>query len=45
MHPSMAKLPTAEDASLAFAEVVTAVASLHAQGGTGALPHGHLRRA
>jgi tetratricopeptide (TPR) repeat protein len=37
MHPSMAKLPTAEDASLAFAEVVTAVASLHAQGGTGAL--------
>ena len=33
----MAKLPTAEDASLAFAEVVTAVASLHAQGGMGAL--------
>lgn len=37
MHPSMAKLPTAEDASLAFAEVVTAVASLHAQGGMAAL--------
>lgn len=33
MHPSMAKLPTAEDASLAFAEVVTAIASLHARGG------------
>jgi tetratricopeptide (TPR) repeat protein len=33
MHPSMAKLPTAEDASLAFAEVVTAVASLHAKAG------------
>jgi tetratricopeptide (TPR) repeat protein len=37
MHPSMAKLPTAEDASLAFAEVVTAVASLHARGGMPAL--------
>jgi tetratricopeptide (TPR) repeat protein len=37
MHPSMAKLPTAEDASLAFAEVVTAVASLHAKGGMPAL--------
>jgi tetratricopeptide (TPR) repeat protein len=37
MHPSMAKLPTAEDASLAFAEVATAVASLHARGGMPAL--------
>jgi tetratricopeptide (TPR) repeat protein len=37
MHPSMAKLPTAEDASLAFAEVVTAIASLHASGGMAAL--------
>jgi tetratricopeptide (TPR) repeat protein len=37
MHPSMAKLPTAEDASLAFAEVVTAIASLHARGGMAAL--------
>ena len=37
MHPSMAKLPTAEDASLAFAEVVTAIASLHAGGGMEAL--------
>jgi tetratricopeptide (TPR) repeat protein len=37
MHPSMAKLPTAEDASLAFAEVVTAIASLHARGGMPAL--------
>jgi tetratricopeptide (TPR) repeat protein len=37
MHPSMAKLPTAEDASLAFAEVATAVASLHAKGGMPAL--------
>ena len=37
MHPSMAKLPTAEDASLAFAEVATAVASLHARGGMAAL--------
>lgn len=37
MHPSMAKLPSAEDASLAFAEVATAVASMHARGGTQAL--------
>jgi tetratricopeptide (TPR) repeat protein len=37
MHPSMAKLPTAEDASLAFAEVVTAIASLHAKSGMPAL--------
>jgi tetratricopeptide (TPR) repeat protein len=33
MHPSMAKLPTAEDATLAFAEVATAVAALHAKRG------------
>jgi tetratricopeptide (TPR) repeat protein len=33
MHPSMAKLPTAEDATLAFAEVANAVAYLHAQVG------------
>ncbi|HEY4184747.1 MAG TPA: hypothetical protein VGP07_06735 [Polyangia bacterium] len=37
MHPSMAKLPSAEDASLAFAEVATAIATLHAQGGMPAL--------
>jgi tetratricopeptide (TPR) repeat protein len=37
MHPSMAKLPHAEDAALAFAEVATAVASLHARGGMPAL--------
>ena len=37
MHPSMAKLPRAEDAALAFAEVATAVASLHAKGGMAAL--------
>jgi tetratricopeptide (TPR) repeat protein len=37
MHPSMAKLPHAEDAALAFAEVATAIASLHARGGTPAL--------
>jgi tetratricopeptide (TPR) repeat protein len=37
MHPSMAKLPRAEDAALAFAEVATAVASLHARGGMAAL--------
>ncbi len=33
MHPSMAKLPSAEDATLAFAEVATAIASLHARRG------------
>lgn len=33
MHPSMAKLPSAEDATLAFAEVANAVAYLHAQAG------------
>ncbi len=37
MHPSMAKLPKAEDASLAFAEVATAMAALHAKGGVTAL--------
>lgn len=37
MHPSMAKLPSAEDASLAFAEVATAVGYLHARGGMPAL--------
>ena len=37
MHPSMAKLPSAEDASLAFAEVATAVGYLHARGGMAAL--------
>ena len=37
MHPSMAKLPSAEDASLAFAEVATAIGTLHAQGGMAAL--------
>jgi tetratricopeptide (TPR) repeat protein len=33
MHPSMAKLPRAEDASLAFAEVTTAIGLLHATTG------------
>ncbi|HVR61183.1 MAG TPA: hypothetical protein VMU50_04750 [Polyangia bacterium] len=37
MHPSMAKLPSAEDASLAFAEVANAVAFLHSTGGMPAL--------
>ena len=37
MHPSMAKLPSAEDATLAFAEVANAVAYLHAQGGMASL--------
>jgi tetratricopeptide (TPR) repeat protein len=37
MHPSMAKLPSAEDASLAFAEVATAIGYLHAHGGMAAL--------
>jgi tetratricopeptide (TPR) repeat protein len=37
MHPSMAKLPHAEDAALAFAEVATAIGSLHAKGGMEAL--------
>ena len=33
MHPSMAKLPSAEDATLAFAEVANAIAYLHQKGG------------
>jgi Flp pilus assembly protein TadD len=37
MHPSMAKLPRAEDATLAFAEVTTAIACLFAKGGSAAL--------
>ncbi|HET6149351.1 MAG TPA: tetratricopeptide repeat protein [Polyangia bacterium] len=37
MHPSMAKLPSAEDATLAFAEVANAVAYLHSLGGMPAL--------
>ncbi len=37
MHPSMAKLPSAEDASLAFAEVATAIGYLHAHGGMAAV--------
>jgi tetratricopeptide (TPR) repeat protein len=37
MHPSMAKLPSAEDASLAFAEVANAVAYLHSLGQMAAL--------
>jgi tetratricopeptide (TPR) repeat protein len=37
MHPSMAKLPRAEDASLAFAEVTTAIACLFARGNSAAL--------
>ena len=37
MHPSMAKLPSAEDATLAFAEVENAVAYLHDKGGMPAL--------
>jgi tetratricopeptide (TPR) repeat protein len=37
MHPSMAKLPSAEDATLAFAEVDNAVAYLHGKGGMAAL--------
>ncbi len=37
MHPSMAMLPRAEDATLAFAEVTTAVACLFARGQDAAL--------
>jgi tetratricopeptide (TPR) repeat protein len=37
MHPSMAKLPRAEDATLAFAEVTTAVACLFVRGNSAAL--------
>src|SRR5262249_8620266 len=37
MHPSMAKLPSAEDATLAFAEVANAVAHLYAEKGSAGL--------
>ena len=37
MHPSMAKLPSAEDATLAFAEVENAIAYLYDKGGMAAL--------
>lgn len=37
MHPSMAKLPRAEDAALAFAEVATTVAFVFDQGGMAAV--------
>jgi len=37
MHPSMAKLPSAEDATLAFAEVENAIAYLYEKGGMPAL--------
>jgi tetratricopeptide (TPR) repeat protein len=37
MHPSMAKLPSAEDASLAFAEVANAIGYLYAEKGTAGL--------
>jgi tetratricopeptide (TPR) repeat protein len=37
MHPSMAKLPSAEDATLAFAEVANAVAYLHERAGMAGL--------
>lgn len=37
MHPSMALLPSQEDAALAYAEVFTAVEYLHAEGGTARL--------
>jgi tetratricopeptide (TPR) repeat protein len=37
MHPSMAKLPSAEDATLAFAEVANAVAHLWTDKGTAGL--------
>jgi tetratricopeptide (TPR) repeat protein len=37
MHPSMAKLPSAEDATLAFAEVANAVSHLYAEKGTAGL--------
>jgi tetratricopeptide (TPR) repeat protein len=37
MHPSMAKLPSAEDAALAFAEVANAVAYLHERAGMAGL--------
>lgn len=37
MHPSMALLPSQEDAALAFAEVFTAVEYLHGRGGNAVL--------
>jgi tetratricopeptide (TPR) repeat protein len=37
MHPSMAKLPTQEDAALAFAEVYTVIEYLHGQKGYAAV--------
>lgn len=37
MHPSMAKLPSQEDAAVAFAEVYTVMEYLHGKLGTGAL--------
>ncbi|HEU4383410.1 MAG TPA: tetratricopeptide repeat protein [Anaeromyxobacteraceae bacterium] len=37
MHPSMAKLPSQEDAALAFAEVLAAVEWIERRGGPGAL--------
>ncbi len=37
MHPSMAKLPSAEDATLAFAEVENAIAYLYDKGGMAAV--------
>ncbi|MEK7704739.1 MAG: peptidase MA family metallohydrolase, partial [Myxococcota bacterium] len=38
MHPSMAKLPSQEDAALAFAEVFTVIEYLRAQYGVGSIP-------
>jgi len=37
LHPSIARLPTAEDAALAYAQVATFVARFHRQHGTGGL--------
>ena len=37
MHPSMAKLPSAEDATLAFAEVANAIGHLYAEKGAAGL--------
>ena len=44
MHPSMAKLPSAEDATLAFAEVANAVGHLYAEKGTGRPARRHQAR-
>ena len=44
MHPSMAKLPSAEDATLAFAEVANAVRHLYAEKGTAGLRDGRQAR-